>query len=890
MREMEMTKRHSSARTMVSLLFVISLLVNITSCESDSLKREHSGVLQIGLQADTTGLKENTPVTKAGIYPELRPFLNTDQYKIEILQGEDNQVVETYEHYIDMPDEVELERGNYKFRASMGKQVPASFDAPRFEGSSDFIIKENMTTKLDITCSLTNARVMVAYTDSFCLVYPTHTASISTSHTAEPLDYVQEESRGGWFQVDKDGEQLKGILTVKPDTGEVKQFSFTIPSIKPKDNVRIIFNSAQEDRPDRGLTVKVTINDETKEVPVYVYVPDYMLPVNGVSVELKEFASGAPQAIKKGVTIKDYSVDIAAPGTIGKCLLSISKKGQEPKEYDLANLSDADKKFLQDQEALVWDNMNMEEGKRVKKASIYFKKLVEKLQTQVPEEGIDIYEYTLVVSDSLKVPHISESQSLKIKLYPDNAPLLTAEGFSNSIRQDLMEKTTDKEYAIVVSAPNKMESCMLTIYQNGQQMGNPYNLLENVPAGVSFISENETSARVSFKELIPTLKAGVDTPIQYDYSLVVTDKLPDEPFVSDPVVLSLNITPYIKVYAPRGDIWTNRAKIVMELANEAVFPASFEYRDENSSWISITGTVQYDRTTAYIYLAGLSSDKEYKIRAEYNEKVRSEEISFRTEEALQLPNAGFEEWYNHSEGYWKRWYPWKDGSSSGGWNTINDKTTSDGGSTTTNYAYVSNSGTLQTSEHTEGSSAALIRTIGWGAGTTAPGNAWITKWDGNMKRIDPGYLYTGKYLSEYQTQNIKPEDKWEAMPFSSRPKAMSFQYKYTPASSRKTSDDQFVVKVVIESNVNGVKTILSEQQIVEGSENEEFKLKQIDFDYKIKDLEATNIFVMFKSGREFRAENKDDYDYFTTPGYNNLSDGEYVGSKLVIDDVKLIYE
>ena len=268
---------------------------------------EHPGLLQFGLSADTAGIQGSQELTKA-VLPDLTPYLNTNLYKIEILQGEEETVVSSFEHYEDMPDLVELERGNYRVRASMGELKAAAFDAPRFEGVSDFIIKENMTTKLDVTCSLANARVTVAYTDSFKVVYPTYTLGIETSHTTEPFEFVQDEARSGWFQVNAEGEDLKGILTVKPDTGEVKQFTVTIPSVKPKDNVMLTFNSTPNTRPDQWLTVKVTINDETEEKPVYVYIPDYMLPVDAALLEAHGFAHADPIVLGASDVVTEANV------------------------------------------------------------------------------------------------------------------------------------------------------------------------------------------------------------------------------------------------------------------------------------------------------------------------------------------------------------------------------------------------------------------------------------------------------------------------------------------------------------------------------------------------------------------------------------------------------
>lgn len=891
----ELNNKHGSYRTIAFFACSLAFIVSLFSCNSDRVGRfEHPGMLQMSVTADTSGINYNEPTTKADISSDLKPLLNTDLYKVEILQGAENTVIQTFDHYKDMPDLVELERGDYKIRASMGELKPATFDSPCTEGTSDFIIKEDMTTKLNITCALINARVTVAYTDSFKMVYPKHKTEIKTSYTTAPFEFAQSETRAGWFQVKAEGEELTCILTAQQDTGAVKQFSVRIPAVKPKDDVSLTFNSSQENRPekpDRGLTVKITINKETIEKPVYVYVPDYMLPVEGVSVELKEFASGVPQPIKKGITVNNYSVDIAAPGTIGKCLLSIAKKGGEPKRYDLANLSEADKATLTNDEALVWDNMNAVEGRRVKRASINFKKLVEKLQTQIPDEGIDLYDYTLVVSDSLKVPHTSEPKILKIKVYPDNAPLLTSVNFMNSIKQEFMEKDASKDYKVNIKVPNGMEKCMLTIYQDGKQVGSPYNLMESVPEGTVFGTISDTEYEVSFKNAIPTLKAGIDTPIQYEYSLVVTDKFPDEPFVSDPMVLSLKVNPYIKVYAPRGDTWTNRAKIVMELANNVTLPTTFEYRDENSSWTPILGTVQKEGTKAFVPLTGLTDNKKYLIRAKYNDKVQSEEAEFTTEEAKQLPNAGFEEWSEKKVVEANGWggkdiyafYPYNAENVNPSWNTNNHTTTQVKAAT---WYYAMFPGTVCTAkkdwtstnhlnthdkqsfviESHNGNNAMEITTVGWG------NNSW-TNGNKHVEYKTHGSLYLGSYDQDTHSEKF-------GIIFPSRPLQVQFYYKYHSYNSESTAPYAEVIDADGNQIGYGLLRI--------NATTKTFVKGIINIVYSNTTAKAASFRIVFLSTDASSPSVKSVQGGVGALG--GYADSRHIGSILTIDDVELIYE
>ena len=129
-------------------------------------------------------------------------------------------------------------------------------------------------------------------------------------------------------------------------------------------------------------------------------------------------------------------------------------------------------------------------------------------------------------------------------------------------------------------------------------------------------------------------------------------------------------------------------------------------------------------------MKNLNPNQEYVFRACVGDYKSIQEFTFVTEEAAQVPNSGFEDWHytEQSGAYWKMWYVCASGETPV-WNSLNEKTTSEGGGNKgiTSYAYIANSGTLQTSDSYSGGLAALVRTVGWGKGTTAPGPFWDGK-------------------------------------------------------------------------------------------------------------------------------------------------------------------
>ncbi len=59
---------------------------------------------------------------------------------------------------------------------------------------------------------------------------------------------------------------------------------------------------------------------------------------------------------------------------------------------------------------------------------------------------------------------------------------------------------------------------------------------------------------------------------------------------------------------------------------------------------------------------------------------------------------------------------------------------------------------------------------------------------------------------------------------------------------------------------------------------------EIEYNENANSLKPTHIYILFKSG-----DKSDNSSFVTVPSFGNLSNGEYVGSQLFIDDIELIY-
>lgn len=883
MKESKLIQRYLGYITYFFCILISAII--FFSCNSDRFGEvENAGILQLSLMTDTTVVNNGAVVTRATPF-DWTPFLDTEKYKIEILKGEENTVVRTFEQYKDMPDIIELERGNYKIRASFGKQVPAAFESPYFQGVSEFIIKQDMTTKLDLTCALTNARATVYYTDSCKMVYPKYAVAFETTHTTEPFEFIQDETRSGWFQVNENGEDLKGVLTVTPDEGEMKQFSVTVPSVKPKDDIRLTFNSTPDTRPDRGLTVRITINDKTIEKPLYIYVPDYMLPVDGPLVEPVGFANEDPIVLGTDDIIGEANVKMSVPGTIENCRLLIWEDQAEAIEYDLAHLDDTGKADLLAKGFALSDIWHK------KQATIDFRSVIERLP-RIPEgeTNVKLYNYQLIVTDSLVNAHTSKPLTLVVKMVPDVAPKITlSDGFVSSQAICVTEGgiiyndgvKINPEYKATIKSTRELSACLLKI-TDATGMVNSYNLTngELVP-GIKY-NLKESVPYVNFKEAISSLVLDDDNIKRYEYELTVQTEFEGSTYEDVKTLIVDLIPPKFEMSMngdkeENGDAFAKRAVLRATATTCDASKLSFQLY-KNGQWTDVNdqieGTLVVKGDVASAVLTGLEAETQYRARAKYGNHV-SEEMTFTTEVAnMNIPNNSFEEWFMDepiSGAYWRRWYPWNVSDDRLGWNTINLKTTQYGNDKTSvlnrnGCTYSANSGTIPSDDGYIGK-CVLLKTIGWGDNNSAGGSA--------PKRVDVGYLYLGTYNSSTQ----EPE---YGIPFPSRPLGFSFYYKYFPKN-----EDTFIAKIVVLAS-NG--EIVAEAQLgkEEAIASNNFTLRKVYLNYSkgAGESKADKIYILFQSGSKANA----DKDCLNYPPFGNLSNGEFLGSQLYIDEVALFYE
>lgn len=884
--------RHSLGKTIAFSFCVWVSVAGFFSCDSDRLNGGGSiGMMSLNLAADTTNIKGGALSTKAGNV--LEDFEDVDEYMVQIFQESDTLTSSLYK---DFPEELEIKEGSYTLRASKGENLPAAYDNPYFEGSTDFVIKKDMKTPLEVTCTMANARVYAEYSEDFLKAYSDYSVSLKTSYLDGAFTIAKGETRGAYLQVEKEGTPLSVAISLMRETWkEPKVYTVTNPSItiKPKESVTLKF--ATDGKTGDGLELSIELDDEMVETEVIDSIPDFMWkPFEKPTLEAYGFTSGQTIRITKG-SVKEAYVAFGVPAGIGGFNVYETMKGStDTIKYNLVVENDV-AKIKEKGYNLSVLNKSLKDYRGSGQL-----RLDEMLNALDCTDTDKPYEFIFFAQDNLPNTNYTDTVRLSVEVYPA-APNVKFEGeFSSVVEGEPMKQ----DVTASIEAEGKVKDVIVTVSTDTEKKEYHYSISSEWEqlGGILSKSDDNTKATLKFpKTFTEKLNALVDGDQIYTISVKVETEIGLDGNTSVEVSKDLTIKMPVFDWAMAdndGDVFAKRAVLKTKILVGNADKIKYEYSSGTLSSRIKENLFVIDT------LKGLEAKTPYTIQLIYdNGRNRKKNISFITEELGVLPNSGFEEWTIEPDGLeghgdifdtkiygqynkkpyrsWEIWLPYID-TKTIGWNTINRKTTQDGAEQqrftfiTANYKwtrYVANSGTIRTSDKNSGNYAALVRSVGWGAESSAGGVSSV------QKQADPGFLYLGTYNSETQAGDY-------GIKFDSRPSGFSFYCKY----SSKSGKDKFIAKMVVLDGDNNViaEGVLSDSE--SGTITNYIK-KTVHLKYISDKVKAKSMYIVFQSGTRLDKNTViHESEDFSCPNFGNLGYGEFVGSQLYIDDVELIYE
>lgn len=907
---MELDRKYNIGQISSLFFCVFILLVGMLACEEDG-HTSKVGKLRLSLAADTVSLKKgiNSGITKSVGADEFDRFLTTDDYRICIRQASDT--VRSFERFDQMPSEIELPEGIYTLVASKGDDLPAAFENPYFEGSADFTVKAGMNTPLDVVCSLGNARVTVEYTSDFLEAYDDYAVLLSTPFISEEFEIAKEESRPIFLQVPTEGTDLVVGIRLKK-FGEEEEKTYYIPTslkIGRRQNVHLIFKT--DGASISGIGLDVLLDDELEEVSFSTEIPEFMWEVfKKPTLTAMNFESGTlAEEAQAGLFKKEVTVGFVMRAGVGSLCIKYWREDQYEEDAEVLDLATDEGVEKALSRHFSWQsadrqNVNMS---GMKNGQLFLLGGINSLES--PPKGTNGYLYHFEISghNANGDPSYTNVLTFDVFVRPAGMPLVTVDPIANTLEiVEGMELESDWQFDFIATGLIDEEETNLTVSDGSSEKkfefmkDNGGTLMSEY--GAVLTVENAAKMAIKFpKKFAATLTAPETGQTTYQFTFRLKDKKGETYTLKRDLVVR---APSFEVKTVQGDAFAKRIVLRAEMSVGNRKSLSFQYCQASSEdWISVPGPVKSDGDIFYVdTVKGLEPETAYKVRAVYQRinQVVSQPVTVKTESIGSLPNPQFEEWsimpdkngctepgldkeYSGLGGLfhtvefphrcWEVWQPW-DSESSKGWNTLNLSTTSDGdlhdgltsdpGKKWTRY--VANSGTIRT-EGVNGGYAALVRTVGYGAGNTAA----LASGAGTVNLIAPGELYLGTYNKGGQY----------GVPFDSRPSGFRFSYKYV----RKTSDKFIAEIVVLDRNGNEIAVARLPESEAKVSDSWKQASVMLKYNGEYKQEQAASMYIRFVSGT---STSKD--DLLIVPPARNLSNGEYVGSQLYVDNVELIYE
>lgn len=840
--------RQGLGRTIAFSLCVWASVAGFFSCDSDRLNGGGStGMLSLNLAADTTNIKGGAISTKAGNI--LADFEDVDNYTVQVFQESDTLKSALYK---DFPEQLEIKEGSYTLRASKGGNLPAAFDNPYFEGSTDFVIKKDMKTPLEVTCRMANARIYTEYTEDFLKAYSDYSVSLKTSYMDGAFTIAKGETRGAYLQVAKEGTPLSiAISLMRKNWEEPKVYSVTNPSItlNPKESVTLKF--ATDGKTGDGLALSIELDDSMEDADLEFGIPDFMWkPFTDLRIWACGFENNVPvdMNVTDGYQNDSCTVKAEVPGRIKECWVVRLEDGEKIDSVDIATsagLNTAEKD---------WGVKSVSSPiAGVKGIELDLKGAFNQLYASEKDKT---YGFSVYINDALNVMHTSDVVTASVNLEAAKEP--TVGKFELAVPS---KHSLEKDTAIAVMAEAGIKTLTLKVNKDGAMQGQYDMLSDNLPDGIFYDKQNRKI--ILKKECSSKLESKEQDASTYSYEVSVTDNLDKKVTVTS----TLEVTPVFTIVVPEGGVWTNRATI--QVVEDVKYSKSYQLK---------VGEKWQDYSDATI--TGLQPNTTYTVRALVNNWPTTE-ATFTTEEVFQIPDGGFDkEWtkdvidavdYSFKLFTLKiglvgqnidKWYPYdKDDKENLFWSTSNTVTTDVPTDHGTAY-YIQYSGVQRKNSSVE------ISTIGWGYGSTY--SNWFNSW--KAKKITPGELFA----ASYENGEIV-----EGHPISSRPSKMSFDYQYSPLDA-----DKFIVSVSLE-DING-NPINNDSRVEIGNTSGTyiFDFSSYMNDPAVNTKKAARIKIRFKSGTKTTV-NHINGSVGETEGN---SDSRFVGSVLTIDNVKLIYE
>jgi Domain of unknown function (DUF4493)/Lamin Tail Domain len=251
-----------------SCLCLVIFLALLFSCKKDDILSESAKgtlVIHIGLFISIDDEENALKSTVAG-----------EEFLVTIFNSLGVQVMQ-FAHASEIPDEIEIEPGEYYVTAHSNNNLPAAFENPYYYGETPrFTISSGNLQAVTVNCQLANTIVTILYSDQVKNNFTDYATTVSTS--AGSLVYQKDEIRAGYFQPLP--LTISVALTWQKDDGSSvnKTLSGMISSPLARKKYEIHVDASSM---EGSAAFQINV-DESNDTPEIVYISDTDPSVPGI--------------------------------------------------------------------------------------------------------------------------------------------------------------------------------------------------------------------------------------------------------------------------------------------------------------------------------------------------------------------------------------------------------------------------------------------------------------------------------------------------------------------------------------------------------------------------------------------------------------------------------
>lgn len=827
---------------------VLACLVIACSRDNDN-PTAGNGSFRLSLQTDNE------------LFPIMRSDADDDSSTPSIedfsitLADEDGNVIKSWSSISNIPYDATYDVGNYKLSASYGSATDEGFEVPYYYGESQFTIRDQETTDVDVVCTLGQVKMTVKYTEAFTKYFTDYSTTLRTAGGKDVV-FEKGETRSAYLR--------PGNISMKLNLTKANGISATyepakITNATARQHYVVTFDVTES---VGAALLTVVFDNETAVEPITIDVSDEAMVAPAPYINMTGVSNGAVIEVQECEYPDngELSASITARGGLAGCTMTTQSDYLTslgfPAEVELTELTAEQKTLFESLglEAVGFDN------NRDKMALVNFTELTPSLL--ISNDATD-HTFTLTARDNNG--KVSEPVTFTVR----NTPLTLTMGAI----ADVMLGSTYIDVPVTFNGKKSSNMKLMrlvdgnaqeTPYTITQQEGNNYTLR----AQVNVENESQTLQLRYAQRHTPTATVGVTVPqytIQYNEYDVWSSRAVVRVSAADAAQQAL-IEKYITFYVKNGSEW------------DVLSPESTS-RGYNIT--NLAPATQYTINTACL--------------ADKSDMSSRPNVVFTTEATQSLPNGQFEEWtqwfsksinmggrYGKIAG-WTQQTTTLTSSNPNGWCTVNSKTVPTNPSTTNTW-YMTPS-TLSTTGVS--GNGVLLRNVAWdNNGSTPPQGTWGVSQSLNSLSVpsianrSAGKLFLGSYSYDH---NTGVELYNEGIPFTSRPNKLTGYYKYVA----KGNDTHGQVTIVVEHRAASGQVITLATRTLSLNPAANYAYFEATLSYTNVQYKATHLRLMFTSSS--KASNSQAEESQNIKTVDNKSQAVSTGSELYIDNISLTY-